>query len=83
MDRHLFDKWLSVAEANARLLKLKGGLWHRYRRKWTAADEHGNAQSGGSQDEGAGSRERTKSISEDPLLFSVNQRPVSFPSFPF
>lgn len=34
MDRHLFDKWLSVAEANAKLPKLKGGLWHPYGRKW-------------------------------------------------
>lgn len=34
MDRHLFDKWLRVAEAAARLPKLEGGLWHPYRRKW-------------------------------------------------
>lgn len=34
MDRHLFDKWLTVAEQEAGLLKLEGGLWHPYRRKW-------------------------------------------------
>jgi integrase len=34
MDRHLFDKWLVVAEKQADLPKLKGGLWHPYRRKW-------------------------------------------------
>ena len=34
MDRHLFDHWLSVAEREAELPKLKGGLWHPYRRKW-------------------------------------------------
>lgn len=32
MDRHLFDKWLTVAERHAGLPKLKGGLWHPYRR---------------------------------------------------
>jgi hypothetical protein len=34
MDRHLFDKWLTVAEREAGLPKLDGGLWHPYRRKW-------------------------------------------------
>lgn len=34
MDRHLFDKWLTVAEGRAGLPKLQGGLWHPYRRKW-------------------------------------------------
>jgi integrase len=34
MDRHLFDKWLSVAEKKAGLPKLDGSLWHAYRRKW-------------------------------------------------
>ena len=34
MDRHLFDKWLCVAERAAGLPKLVGGLWHPYRRKW-------------------------------------------------
>ena len=33
MDRHLFDKWLRVAEEHAGLDKLVGGLWHPYRRK--------------------------------------------------
>src|SRR5437867_4035256 len=28
MDRHLFDKWLYVAEKKAKLPKLEGGLWH-------------------------------------------------------
>jgi integrase len=32
MDRHLFDKWLSVAERAAGLPKLRGGLWHPHRR---------------------------------------------------
>lgn len=36
MDRHLFDKWLMVAERAAGLPKLKGGLWHPYRRKWAS-----------------------------------------------
>jgi integrase len=34
MDRHLFDKWLALAERKAKLPKLDGGLWHPYRRKW-------------------------------------------------
>lgn len=34
IDRHLFDKWLVVAEKHAGLPKLIGGLWHPYRRKW-------------------------------------------------
>ncbi len=34
MDRHLLDKWLGKAEANAKLPKLDGSLWHAYRRKW-------------------------------------------------
>ena len=34
MDRHLFDKWLGVAEKKAQLQKLDGSLWHAYRRKW-------------------------------------------------
>lgn len=34
MDRYLFDKWLTVAEQEEGLAKLKGGLWHPYRRKW-------------------------------------------------
>jgi len=34
MDRHLFDKWLLVAEQKAGLPKLIGGRWHPYRRKW-------------------------------------------------
>ncbi len=34
MDRHLFDKWLGVAERTAGLPKLEGGAWHPYRRKW-------------------------------------------------
>ena len=33
-DRHLFDKWLMVAEKRAHVPKLKGGIWHPYRRKW-------------------------------------------------
>lgn len=33
-DRHLFDDWLRKAEQRAGLLKLKGGLWHPYRRMW-------------------------------------------------
>jgi integrase len=33
-DRHLFDNWLKDAEQRAKLPKLKGGLWHPYRRMW-------------------------------------------------
>jgi integrase len=40
MDRHLFDKWLSVAERAAKLPKLDGGLWHPYRRKWATERKH-------------------------------------------
>jgi hypothetical protein len=34
VDRHQFDRWLTVAEQEAELPKLEGGLWHPYRRKW-------------------------------------------------
>ena len=40
MDRHLFDKWLYVAEKKAKLPKLEGGLWHPYRRKWATERKH-------------------------------------------
>lgn len=40
MDRHLFDKWLHVAEKHAGLEKLAGGLWHPYRRKWATERKH-------------------------------------------
>jgi integrase len=40
MDRHLFDKWLAVAENEAGLPKLDGGLWHPYRRKWATERKH-------------------------------------------
>lgn len=40
MDRHLFDKWLAVAERRAKLPKLQGGLWHPYRRKWATERKH-------------------------------------------
>jgi integrase len=54
MDRHLFDKWLTVAEGAAKLPKLQGGLWHPYRRKW-ATERKGHslkdvAAAGGWQD---------------------------------
>ncbi len=54
MDRHLFDKWLRVAERAAELPKLEGGLWHPYRRKW-ATERKGHslkdvAAAGGWQD---------------------------------
>jgi integrase len=40
MDRHLFDKRPTVAEKRAKLPKLKGGLWHPYRRKWATERKH-------------------------------------------
>jgi len=40
MDRHLFDKWLSVAETKAELPKLDGSLLHAYRRKWAIERKH-------------------------------------------
>jgi integrase len=54
MDRHLFDRWLMVAEGAAKLPKLEGGLWHPYRRKW-ATERKGHslkdvAAAGGWQD---------------------------------
>jgi integrase len=39
-DRHLFDKWLTVAEKHAKLPKLDGSLWHAYRRKWAIERKH-------------------------------------------
>lgn len=39
-DRHLFDKWLSIAEKKAGLQKLDGSLWHAYRRKWAIERKH-------------------------------------------
>ena len=40
MDRHLFNRWLGAAEEFAGLPKLKGGLWHPYRRKWATERKH-------------------------------------------
>ncbi len=40
MDRHLFNKWLRLAEKKAGVAKLKGGLWHPYRRKWATERKH-------------------------------------------
>ena len=40
MDRHLFAKWLTVAEKKAELPKLDGSLWHAYRRKWAIERKH-------------------------------------------
>ena len=40
MDRHLFDRWLTVAEQKAKLPKLNRGLWHPYRRKWATERKH-------------------------------------------
>jgi integrase len=37
MDRFLWDKWLLIAEREAQLPKLEGGLWHPYRRMWATA----------------------------------------------
>jgi integrase len=42
MDRHLFDKWLSHAEKEAKLPKLDGSLWHAYRRKWATERKQSN-----------------------------------------
>lgn len=42
MDRHLFDKWLMVAERTAKLRKLDGAMWHAYRRKWATERKHLN-----------------------------------------
>jgi integrase len=40
MSRHEFRIWLEQAEAHAKLPKLKGGLWHPYRRKWATERKH-------------------------------------------
>ena len=37
---HLFDKWLTVAEQEANLEQLDGGLWHPYRRAWATNQKH-------------------------------------------
>jgi hypothetical protein len=42
MDRHLFDKWLTVAETTAKLRKLDGAVWRAYRRKWATKRKHLN-----------------------------------------
>lgn len=34
IDRHLFDKWLTVAKRAAKLPKLEGELWDPDRPKW-------------------------------------------------
>ena len=39
-DRHLFDNWLTDAERRAGLPKLKGGLWHPYRRMFAMCRKH-------------------------------------------
>jgi len=40
MDRWLLVKWLLVAERDAKLPKLIGGVWHPYRRKWAMERKH-------------------------------------------
>jgi integrase len=56
MDRHLFHRWLTVAERHADLPKLEGGSWHPYRRKWATERKHlplsDVAEAGGWKDRG-------------------------------
>ena len=40
MDRHVFDKWLGVAEKEAELPKLDGSMWHACRRNWAIERKH-------------------------------------------
>ena len=40
MDRWAMVKWLLVAEKDAGLPKLVGGVWHPYRRKWAMERKH-------------------------------------------
>ena len=40
MDRHLFDKWLGVAEKEAGVPKLNGSNWDAYRRNWASERKH-------------------------------------------
>jgi integrase len=40
MDRHQLEKWLVLAEHDAGLPKLIGGVWHPYRRKWAMERKH-------------------------------------------
>ena len=40
IDRHEFRTWLERAESHAGLPKLKGGLWHAYRRAWATSRKH-------------------------------------------
>lgn len=40
MSRHEFRFWLEQAQRRAQVPKLKGGLWHPYRRKWATERKH-------------------------------------------
>jgi hypothetical protein len=40
VSKDLASEWLLEAEALATLPKLKGGVWHPYRRKWATARKH-------------------------------------------
>jgi hypothetical protein len=40
MDRHLFDKWLRLAEEEAKLPNLGAASGHPYRRKWATERKH-------------------------------------------
>jgi integrase len=40
MRAEMLDQWLRAAEAKAGVPKLRGGLWHPYRRKWATERKH-------------------------------------------
>lgn len=40
LHRDMFNHWLRQAEEYAGLPKLRGGLWHAYRRKWATERKH-------------------------------------------
>jgi hypothetical protein len=39
-NRRVFDEVLRKAEADAKMTRLPGGLWHPYRRKWATERRH-------------------------------------------
>ena len=77
VDRDLLNAWLERAERKAKLEKLRGGLWHPYRRKWASERRHLRlkdiAEAGGWNDHDT--RLKRYTASDDEAILAVMSEP--------